>query len=159
MSRPSHSKSRLILLGLFFCAVVAAYFFSSPKKVISPNHDLKTGMVTVSDKTINVYLAESINEKEAGLSVFDSLPADWGMLFVFDSPQIPGFWMNGMKFAIDIIWIKNNQVVEITKNLPVESNAGLAKYYPNMEIDRALEVNAGWAEENNIKIGDNITQS
>ena len=49
----------------------------------------------------------------AGLSGYAGLPEDAGMLFVFPEPIQPTFWMKGMLFAIDIIWIRDGTVVQI----------------------------------------------
>ena len=156
MSRPTHSKSRIIIFFLAFCAVAGFYFYNSAKEAKSPNSEWKRAEVTIAGKVLNVYLAETPLEKEVGLSAFGSISNDQGMLFVYDSAQKPGFWMKDMKFSIDIIWTNNFEVIGITKNLPVEKSKELTKYYPNIDIDRALEVNAGWSEKNKIKIGDRI---
>lgn len=156
MSRPTHSKSRLIILFLAFCAIAVFYFYNSAKEAKSPNSDWKQTEVKIADKNLKVYLAQTPLEREVGLSVFDRLSDNQGMLFVFDSAQKPGFWMKDMKFSIDIIWINSLRVVDITRNLPVENNSQLTKYYPNVDIDHALEVNAGWSDKNGIKVGDSV---
>lgn len=155
MSRPTHSKSRLIIIFLAFCALTVFYFYNSAKEAKSPNSQWKQSEVRVADKTLKVYLAESPLEMEVGLSAFQSISDNQGMLFSYDPPAKPGFWMKRMKFSIDIIWINNNQVVDITKNLPYQSSE-LTKYYPNVEISQAIEVNAGWSGKNNIKVGDSV---
>lgn len=155
MSRPTHSKSRIIILFLAFCAIAAFYFYNSAKEAKSPNSEWKQSEVKVADKNLKVYLAQTPLEIEVGLSAFQSISNNQGMLFGFDPPSKPGFWMKGMKFSIDIIWINNKQVVDISKNLPYQSGE-LTKYYPNVDISHAIEVNAGWCEQNNIKVGDSV---
>lgn len=154
MSRPTHSKSRVIILFLAFCALAAFYFYNSAKEAKSPNNDWKQDEVKVADKTLNAYLAVSPLEMEAGLSAFSQISDKQGMLFSFNPPSRPGFWMKGMKFPIDIIWVNNLRVVDITKNLSADKE--LTKYYPNIDIDHAIEVNAGWCDRNNIKVGDSV---
>lgn len=78
------------------------------------------------------------------------------MLFIFEDQSQHSFWMKNMRFSLDIIWIdKNKTITGITKNSqpcqgPCEtiSCAGEAKY--------VLEVNAGFADKNKIKIGDEL---
>jgi len=156
MSRPSGSKSRVIILFLACAALAAFYFVNSANKVKSPGREWKKGTVTIKDQTVDVYLAQTAAERETGLSAFTGIKSDQGMLFIFGNAEKPSFWMKDMKFPIDIIWINNNQIVDITKNLPVQYDPDLTKYYPNADIDRALEVNAGWIDKNNIKVGDKI---
>jgi len=155
MSRPTSSKSRVIILFLAFCALAVFYFYNSAKEAKSPNSQWERGEVVLVGKTLNVYLARTPLEREVGLSAFQGIADNQGMLFIFDLPEKPGFWMKDMKFPIDIIWINGNQVVDLTKNLPAGSNE-LTKYYPNVEIDRVIEVNAGWSKKNNLKVGDSI---
>lgn len=154
MSRPSGSKSRVIILFLACAAFAVFYFANSANKAKSPGSEWKKGKVIIEDQTLDVYLAQTPAEREVGLSSFSGLKSDQGMLFVFDTAEKPSFWMKGMKFPIDIIWINDNQIVDITKNLPVQYDSELTRYYPNVDVDRVLEVNAGWSERNDVKIGD-----
>lgn len=156
MSRPQGSKSRVIILFLACAALAAFYFVNSANKAKSPGTQWNKGTVTINDQKIDAYIAQTEMERETGLSAFNLIDQNQGMLFIFDSANRPGFWMNNMKFPIDIIWINNNQIVDITKNLPVENDSDLTRYYPNVDVDRVLEVNAGWCDKNNIKIGDRV---
>ena len=67
----------------------------------------------VNEARIRVLVADTPQERAAGLSGYAGLPEDAGMLFVFPEPRQPSFWMKGMKFAIDIIWIADGTVVQI----------------------------------------------
>jgi len=79
------------------------------------------------------------------------------MLFVFDGYYIPTFVMRDMLFSIDIIWIKDDMVVGFEKNMPrSELDKDLIAYQPKNFINYVLEVNAGFVEQNNIKIGDKV---
>jgi len=68
--------------------------------------------------------------------------------------------MLGMRFPIDIIWIKNNRVVGIEKNVPAPEKgipeAALKVYNPPESVDRVLEINAGLSDSLGIKIGDSF---
>lgn len=159
MSRPNTSKSRVVLLFLALTALAVFYFINSAKEAKSPSSEWKRGEVVLASQKISVYLARTPLEHEVGLSAFDRLETNQGMLFVFDQPARPGFWMKGMKFPIDIVWIKDNQVIDITKNLPADSGSELTKYYPNQDVNYVLEVNAGWCDRNSIKPGDQVSIS
>jgi len=156
MSRPSGSKSRVVILFLACAALAAFYFVNSANKAKSPSPEWKKGKIIVKDQTLDVYLATTPTEHETGLSAFSGIRSNQGMLFVFEGLGRPSFWMKDMKFPIDIVWINNNQIVDIAKNLPVQYDSNLTRYYPNVDIDRVLETNAGWCEKNDIKIGDKV---
>ena len=75
------------------------------------------------------------------------------MLFIFDRPDLYGFWMKGMFFPIDIIWIKDNQVIGFEEELDPDSSPNPKLYYPPALVDRVLEVKAGAVRERQIQIG------
>lgn len=120
---------------------------------------MKQTDVTVNGQTIRVEVAQSEKEKQAGLSKRGKLAENKGMLFVFEKADYPAFWMKDMRFPIDIIFINDNKVVTIYKNVqnPDKDNTNLPVYRPDEPANRVLELNAGQADKYNIKEGDTIT--
>ncbi len=116
--------------------------------------------LTVKNQTLNLELANTDELRTLGLSYRESLPENTGMLFDFTNTGItkPAFWMKGMKFNIDIIWILDKKIIGITKNVPASNlpDKELPTYPPPSEIGHVLEVNAGWSDKHNIAIGDQI---
>ena len=120
--------------------------------------------IIIGNTTIMVSLANTPQTRQKGLSGVTNMPTNEGMLFVFDSknltPEMARFWMKDMKIPLDFIWISNGKVVEITPNVPAPASntpdSQLKIYQPNENIDYVLEVNAGFAGKNNIKIGDPV---
>lgn len=160
-SQISISKALVVTVGilLFLSLVYYIYLFLQDKNNTLEIADYNKQEITVGSQRLSVYLADSEAKKEIGLAGFDSLNDNEGMLFPYQPVQIPAFWMKNMKFAIDIIWIRDGKIVEITKNVPLELNkfdSELKRYYPKEEIDQVLEVNAGWSEKNQIGVGDNV---
>src|SRR4030042_1330870 len=126
------------------------------------NQNLKE--IKVGNTKIFVEIARSQEESQKGLSGKDSLDENTGMLFVFDATNVKrNFWMKGMKFPLDFIWIKDGKVVQIDKNTPAPDegteDSKLIIYTSQMPIDYVLEVNAGFSDKNNIKTGDNVDLS
>ena len=89
-----------------------------------------------------------------GLAGRAGLKDDEGMYFVFDNPDRYGFWMKGMLFPIDIIWIKEESVIGFHENLEPDNSSSPQIYYPPAPVDRVLEVKAGNVERLGIKTGD-----
>jgi uncharacterized protein len=135
---------------------------STPAPTTSPaSSPSQAKALTIGDKTIQVEIANTKDLREKGLSGRSSLPNNSGMLFVFDSKQVtPIFWMKGMLISLDMIWISGNAIVKIDKNIPVPPpntpDTSLTEYSPNQPVDYVLEVNSGFSDQNNIKIGDNV---
>jgi hypothetical protein len=120
--------------------------------------------VKVNGITIPVEVAKTDIQRRVGLSNQDSLPEGEGMFFVFTQKDIkPPFWMKDMRFAIDILWINDNEIVQIDKNVqppePGTTDDKLILYIPNQPIDYVLEVTTGFAEKYNINVGDTVDLS
>ena len=110
----------------------------------------------VGQAEVRVEVAVTAEQKSRGLAGRENLAEGEGMMFVFDQPGQYGFWMKGMKFPLDFVWIADNKVVEITEDIPVDVNESPKVYQPQPAIDAMLEVNAGWAGRNGVKVGDRV---
>lgn len=116
----------------------------------------KTIVITVpSTKRIIVETARTPAEHQAGLSGRNTLPEDSGMLFLFESPDIYPFWMKDTRIPLDIIWLRNNQVVEMTSLNP-ESNGTTPSHNPAALADSVLELPQGKASTYNIQLGSRL---
>ncbi len=119
-----------------------------------------TPSAKIGNKTYSVTLAKSDKERQAGLSGKANLAANTGYLFVFEKKDNYGFWMNGMKFPIDIIFINDNKVVDVVENAPAPSvgqqSSSLPVYRPSEPVNYVLEVAANEVTKNKIKKGDTV---
>lgn len=145
---------------LIIVALVAIYFFGPGRQTSIPfapqtpeKNQLKVGSIQ-----INIEIADSADERKKGLGERESLATDSGMLFIFEKPGKFGFWMKGLSFPLDFIWIREKKVVDIIKNAVVPDSGAkdedLPIYMPREEVDMVLEVNAGFVDGNGIKVGD-----
>lgn len=110
----------------------------------------------IKDIPLMLELSKTAKQWEHGLSNRSDLGDVDGMLFIFPRYHIPIFWMKDMQFPIDMIWISDGKVVDITHNAEVETSDKLPTYSPRVPINMVLETAAGWAEQNNITVGDNL---
>src|SRR5487761_657283 len=69
---------------------------------------LPKSKVTIDNHTFMVEVATTSAQQQQGLSGRASLPQNQGMLFIFKTPDRYPFWMKGMKFSLDMIFINNN---------------------------------------------------
>lgn len=117
--------------------------------------------VAIDNQTITAEVAGDEMEREKGLSGRKNLNGDFGMLFVFDEAKKYPFWMKDMNFPIDIIWINNKKVVDITEHAYPETkeSESLRVYTPEEPAKYVLEVNANFARENGIRVGDSVESS
>ncbi len=123
----------------------------------TPQPRLPTGELTVNSQTFTVELARSPEEQQQGLSFRPLLAADEGMLFVYDVAQPQRFWMLGMKFPLDIIFLNDHRVVYVASNVPPP--VGLAPpvtVSSPTDADMVLELPAGTAERAGIVEGSRV---
>ena len=148
----------LPILGVAaFIAIVG--YFTQNSNLLMPSAQ-KT--VTINGKVIQVRIADTSDKRVKGLSGVKSLDQNSGMFFVFDTKQTkPLFWMKDMLIPLDIIWIGNGKIVQIDKNIPAPTkgtvDSKLTRYSADKPIDYVLEVNAGFCDQNNVKVGDSVT--
>lgn len=117
-----------------------------------------TKKVKVGETIINVEVADTAELRAKGLGGRASMDSQSGMLFVFPETKKYQFWMKGLSFPLDFIWITNGRVTDILKNIPMpsagQSDQNLPVYEPVVPVNQMVEVNAGFVDAHNIKVGD-----
>lgn len=114
-------------------------------------------LITLGAHELVVEMAQTPAQWEKGLSGRNTLQGIDGMLFIFPHYHIPLFWMKDTYLPLDMIWIKDNQIVELTENVLPNDSTTPPTYSPSQTIDTVLEVPAGWSKANNIQIGDQLS--
>lgn len=133
---------------LLFIAALSAYYYTHPL----------TSKVKINSTIFAVEVAATEAQKELGLGGRSSLTEQSGMLFPYDHKEQYEYWMRGMKFPLDFIWIDGNTIADITENVPVPlPNEQPVIVKPQVAVDKVLEVRAGSVKKNNISIGDTVT--
>lgn len=115
-----------------------------------------TATVTIRDITYRVDVAVTPKEKEIGLGGRESLKAGTGMLFPYDHTEAFSFWMKGMNFPIDIVWIRDTTIVDISEKVPVPQGGPLKVYSPKEPVNKVLEIPSGDVSKYGFKVGDTI---
>jgi uncharacterized membrane protein (UPF0127 family) len=120
--------------------------------------DFGKKFVTINKSRISVEVAKTPQTLEKGLGFRNSLEQNSGMLFIFPEARTWEFWMEGMRFPLDFMWIENNKVVDIAENIPSpnQTNGVPRRLQPKVPVHYVLEVNAGWIAKHQIKIGDTV---
>ena len=98
----------LLALGIVIVLVAGVFFItrrgSYPNDASRSNVGLRPDHVLhlPNGSTMKTVVVSDEERREWGLSRFPSLPADEGMLFLFDS-DAPSFWMKDMSFPLDMV--------------------------------------------------------
>ena len=145
-------------LFLVFCAILItlAFFwlFTPPKKEANFSAEIKGELFSLE-------IANQPEQWVQGLSGQQSMADNQGLLFIFPDYKQRSFWMKDMLFAIDILWLKDNEVVGFAKNVPPPplgtSDSDLESYISPLPINMVLEVVAGTVDRLDIEKGDIIS--
>ena len=123
--------------------------------------------ITTANGPVNftVEVATTDAQKSAGLMNREELPENAGMWFVFETPGIYEFWMKDTKIDLDWIFVDVDPATEQMKvvailpdNKACDQGDLCPKAKPDVAFRNVLEVRAGTAAKNAIKVGD-VVQS
>lgn len=122
--------------------------------LVGYNHTI----VTIGDAKVLADIADTPNKQTLGLDVRNNMTEAEGMLFPFERESEEGFWMNGMKFPLDIIWINSDKkVVHIEHSLPpCPDPLHCPTYQPSENAKYVLETVAGFAQRHNVTNGTQV---
>jgi uncharacterized membrane protein (UPF0127 family) len=118
----------------------------------------KTSPVTLrmDGRTYTLEIARTASQQQKGLGERPSMPHDHGMLFAYSISGRYCYWMKGMQFPLDIIWLDaNKRVIETRQNL--SPNTYPESYCPSGSSTRyVIELNAGQAAEMHLRAGQQL---
>lgn len=133
--------------------------------------------IRVGDKKLRVEIADTPGKITKGLGYRDEIGSPStssgqvdGMLFVMPKAYVPSFWMKGMRFGLDIVWIKCEReglvevgecrVEDVTDNIPApedpENPRGIFRPRSGVEISHVLEVEQDAAKRWGVSSGDEV---
>lgn len=119
--------------------------------------------ITVGETEVQVDLAMTPGEQTLGLGYRNGLDEDAGMLFVNGDARPRTFWMKGMRFCLDIIWIQDDRIVGAAQNVCPDpegtADSDRATYSSGEPVTYVLEMYAGWLEEHGYGPGTHIDLS
>ena len=78
---------------------------------------MKKALVNIGSRAFRADVADNMFTRAKGLSGRAVLAADEAMLFVFPLAWRYSFWMKDMKFNLDIVWIRNGAIVDVSENV------------------------------------------
>jgi hypothetical protein len=104
--------------------------------------------------SFTIELATTPGKRALGLMYRRALPADAGMLFLYDQPQPLTMWMRNTILPLDMIFIGANGKVHRVESHTEPFSTQLIS--SEGDVQGVLEVNAGTAEAIGLKAGDEV---
>lgn len=121
----------------------------------------KEAAITIGDASFAAEVADTTRLRSLGLGGRESLGVGRGMWFDLGVAREASFWMRGMRFPIDIVWVSEGlAVVGVTAWVPMPVggtvDGSLPLYHSEVPVRYVLEINAGRAADTGIAIGDTV---
>lgn len=153
--RTHHLGSRLARWGWvsgLMAAMVLNSALAAPTAL--PQSPLPQQQLTMGMHVITVEVARTPQAQEIGLMHRTSLPANQGMLFVFDQKQTACFWMKNTRIPLSLAFLDDDgTILQLTDMTP----HSLQAHCSNRPVRLALEMNRGWFRNKKIQVGQRFT--
>lgn len=107
--------------------------------------------------TLSLVAADEPGEWRAGLMNRERLPAE-GMVFLFPTAAERTFWMKNTSIPLDMIFIRNGQVLNVAEAdpQPGASDDALRRYRSDGSARRIIETRQGFSAEHGIGPGTRV---
>lgn len=143
------------IIGITLVILALVVFLSHNAFWKNDKNKMEQIVLKVGGNKLKVKVADDDKERYNGLSGYQALDDNEGMLFVHPEIGRHKYVMRGMNFDLDFIFIRDDKVVDIAKNVSMRYKGiiqGATDY------DKILEVPAGWCDRKGIKLGDKIVK-
>ena len=111
---------------------------------------LATIQLNAGMHNIKAQLASTPNQRQMGLMFRRSMPANEGMLFVFDSPSQQCFWMRNTLLPLSIAFLRDDGTVVNIDDMQPQTDDSHCSQQP---VRFVLEMNVGWFAKRGVKAG------
>jgi uncharacterized membrane protein (UPF0127 family) len=122
----------------------------------APQTDLPRLQIQSGVTLINAQVAMSADERETGLMYRTQMPANEGMLFVFEQSQTQCFWMKNTLIPLTAAFINNNGVIVNLEDMQAQTTTAHCSATP---VRFVLEMHQGWFAKRGIKAGSKLSAS
>ena len=114
-----------------------------------------TTTLTINEFRLTAEVATNTAARNCGLALRESLPANYGMLFVFEDDRILQFWMKNTVMPLTIAYLDvDGEILEIHEMDPHEPERRVKS---SVTARYALETNQGWLRTHGVEVGDRIS--
>lgn len=111
---------------------------------------LATTRMQIGTKSFTLEIADTDTNRQYGLMRRDSMPEDYGMIFVFPEESPRGFWMKNCRIPLDIIYLNAAGRVVSVKQMKAYDLSSVPSDGP---AQYAIELNKGAADAAGAKAG------
>ena len=113
--------------------------------------------ISFGKNDVFVEIFDDLQKRQNGLMMRDFLAKDRGALFVFEEMGYNSFWMKNTLIPLDMIWLDDQyKILDIQTAAPCVTE--VCDVYKSFDLSKyVIEVNAGFAVDNDVQIGDIVS--
>lgn len=100
--------------------------------------------------TLRLDIVSTPTQRQQGLMGVTTLPAQYGMLFVFPYDTQPTFWMRDTLVALDVIFMRSDGTITQIEAMQPRTDTEHTALQP---IRYALETPQGWMQAHGVTVG------
>jgi uncharacterized membrane protein (UPF0127 family) len=144
----SITRTALLMHNRLLLLIAVSSLAACAARAMGPSVELK-------GQRFDIEIADTEPSRERGLMFRDSMPADHGMLFLFDDLAVRTFWMKNTHIPLDILYFDQNyQLISAQQRVPPCRSEPCVVYPSEGPAKYVLELNAGMADKLGVKPGD-----
>lgn len=158
MKKSAYSKLAVGLLLVTLIVALLVYFWALWDENIKVDNTINEVATTIvsfdNDVAVTAEVADTPQLRTQGLMHRKEMHQDKGMLFVFEEEVQHGFWMKNTLIPLDMLFLDDElRIVDIISDVPICTTQYCKSYVPDSMYLYVLEVNAGFANQHQIRIG------
>jgi uncharacterized protein len=119
-------------------------------------HQDGSTVLHAGNQNYELRVVTTIAAQQQGLGDTVVLPPNEGMLFAFGNQDIRCFWMKGMHFPLDIVWLDAQKRVTYIQS-DAQPDSYPHSFCPSEPAQYVIELNAGQVRHTGMRIGQTLT--
>ncbi len=136
--------------------LIAAWLLTCMGSVMSqdqPQTDLPRVKLSAGMHLIDAQVAQSPEQRQIGLMHREQMPAQEGMLFVFEQPATQCFWMKNTLLPLTAAFVADDgRIVNLVDMKPQTTDSHCSAE----PVRYVLEMNQGWFAKRGVKAGSRL---
>lgn len=140
--------ARILATSLLLAMSMTLHGQESPQTHL-PRTTLKAGM-----HLIQAQVASTPQQRATGLMHRQDMPANEGMLFVFESPAVQCFWMKNTLIPLTAAFVADDGSIVNLADMQPQS---LDSHCSEKPVRYVLEMNQGWFSKRGLRAGSRLS--
>ena len=146
-------RKRIVTLGLMAVFLMSASFF-----LIDRKEETIIVVTFPNGREVEMEVADTPEKLLVGLAFRETLPANSGMLYIFESTGQNHVWTKEYRFPVDVMWVdESHHIVGLKENVAPCQEADCPRYSSSPEAVRyAIQTEAGFIKQEGITVGQEL---